>query len=201
MKNFTVSIMDKIKRLLFLCLSVLVCSFHSAAQAVLDPSLPPGSQPIVKWRLLHVFPDFESVQPGKRVAALSAQQKFRLFAGETFDPSVIVIAAGVAGIQQAGNLAPNFGQGTGPYAQRFGALNASFAVANLYSQAVLPTLFRQDPRYFRKGNGSFGSRLWYAIARTVVTRQDSGRSSVNYSHVGGLAAFVATTNLYYPTSM
>jgi hypothetical protein len=198
MKNFKVSIMDNIKLLLFLCVSVLTCSFHSAAQAVLDPSLPPGSQPIVKRRLLHFFPDFESVEPESHVAPLSAQQKFRLFAGETFDPSVIVIAAGVAGIQQAGNLAPNYGQGSGPYAQRFGAATASFAVAGLYSQAVLPTLFRQDPRYFRKGSGGVGSRLWYAIARTVVTRQDSGRSNFNYSHVGGLAAFVATTNLYYP---
>jgi hypothetical protein len=121
-----------------------------------------------------------------------------VFAGETFDPSLVVIAATVAGIQQAGDLAPNYGQGGGPFAQRFGAATASFAVASLYSQAVLPTLFHQDPRYFRKGSGSFGSRAWYAITRTLVTRQDSGHSNFNYSHVGGLAAMTATTNLYYP---
>jgi hypothetical protein len=129
---------------------------------------------------------------------LSTRQKFRVFAGETFDPSLIVIAAAVAGIQQAGDTAPNYGQGAGPYAQRFGAATASFALAGFYSQALLPTLFHQDPRYFKKGSGSAGSRLWYAITRTVVTRQDSGRSNFNYSHVGGLAALTATTNLYYP---
>ncbi|MCU1311935.1 MAG: hypothetical protein JWO20_3060 [Candidatus Angelobacter sp.] len=190
--------MDKIKPLLLLFASLFVCNFHVAAQTVLDPSLPAGSQPIVKRRLLHFFPDFESVQPGRRVAPLSTRQKFRVFAGETFDPSFVVIAAAVAGIEQAGDLAPNYGQGAGPYAQRFGAATASLAVASFYSEALLPTLFHQDPRYFRKGSGSIGSRLWYAITRTVVTHQDSGRSNFNYSHIGGLAALTATHNLYYP---
>jgi hypothetical protein len=190
--------MDKIKPLLLLCVSLFVCSFQSAAQTVLDPSLPPGSQPLVKRRILHLIPDFQSVHPGARAAPLSTRQKFRVFAGETFDPSLIVIAAAVAGIQQAGDTAPNYGQGGGPYAQRFGATTANFALASFYSQALLPTLFHQDPRYFRKESGSTTSRLWYAITRTVVTRQDSGRSNFNYSHVGGLAAMTATQNLYYP---
>jgi len=150
---------DNIKLLLLLCVCLLLCSLQSAAQAALDPSLPPGSQPLVKRRLLHLFPDFESVQPGAHVAPLSTRQKFQLFAGETFDPSLVLIAAGVAGIQQGGNLAPHYGQGSGPYAQRFGATTASFAFAGFYSQALLPTLFRQDPRYFRKGSGSVSSRL------------------------------------------
>jgi len=198
MKNFIIPTIDKIKLLLLLCVCLFLCSLQSAAQAALDPSLPPGSQPLVKRRLLHLFPDFESVQPGAHVAPLSTRQKFQLFAGETFDPSLVLIAAGVAGIQQGGNLAPHYGQGSGPYAQRFGATTASFAFAGFYSQALLPTLFRQDPRYFRKGSGSVSSRLWYAITRTVVTRQDSGGWNFNYSHVGGLAALTATTNLYYP---
>jgi hypothetical protein len=189
--------MGRIK-LLLVCISLFICNLQSAAQAVSNTSLPPGSQPLVKHRLLHLFPDFESVQPGVRVVPLSARQKFRLFAGETFDPSVIGIAVAIAGIEQAGNLAPNYGQGAGPYAQRFGATTASVAFAGLYSDALLPTLFHQDPRYFRKGSGSMPSRIWYAIARTVVTRQDSGRPNFNYSHIGGLAALTATTNLYFP---
>jgi hypothetical protein len=112
-----VVILTTIRRIRFhllLCVSLCVCSFQSAAQTVLDPSLPPGSQPLVKRQLLHLFPDFESVQPGAHVAPLSVRQKFRLFAGETFDPSLVVIAAAVAGLQQAGNLAPKYGQGADP---------------------------------------------------------------------------------------
>src|SRR5260370_37896703 len=132
MKNFIVPTIDKIKLLLLLCVCLFLCSLQSAAQAALDPSLPPGSQPLVKRRLLHLFPDFESVQPGAHVAPLSVRQKFRLFAGETFDPSLVVIAAAVAGLQQAGNLSPKYGQGASPYAQRFGAATASFTAADLY---------------------------------------------------------------------
>src|SRR5258708_593762 len=87
---------------LLLCASLFMGSFQSAAQAVLDPSLPAGSQPLVKRRLLHFFPGYESVQPTDHVAPLSARQKFRVFAGETFDPSLVVVAAAIAGIQQAG---------------------------------------------------------------------------------------------------
>jgi hypothetical protein len=182
-----------------LCALLCISSFPSAAQAVFDPSLPAGSQPLHKRRILHFLPDYESVPPAGRIAPLSARQKFQVFAGETFDPSIVIVAAATAAIQQAGDYAPNYGQGGGPYAQRFGAATATFAAANFYSGALLPVLFHQDPRYFRKGSGSIRSRLWYAITRSVVAPQDSGRLTFNYSQIGGLAAMTATTNLYYPS--
>ena len=63
--------------------------------------------------------------------------------------------------------------------------------------AVLPSLFRQDPRYFYKGTGSVPSRFWYAVTRTVVTRGDNGRSQPNYSTVLGDMSAGAISNLYY----
>jgi hypothetical protein len=190
--------MHKIKPILLLCVSLFVCNIQLAAQAVLDPTLPAGSQPLVKHRVLHFLPTYASVHPGDRLAPLSARQKFHVFAGETFDPSVIVIAAFYGGIGQAGDFAPNYGQGWGPYGQRVGSAAASFGVSHLYTEALLPTLFHQDPRYFRKGSGSKSSRFWYAISRTVVTPQDSGRLNFNYSLIGGLAAATATSNIYHP---
>jgi hypothetical protein len=62
----------------------------------------------------------------------------------------------------------------------------------------LPTVLHQDPRYFRKGDGSVPSRIWYAATRTLVTRQDSGRSNINVSFLGGFAMSVAASNSYYP---
>lgn len=169
-------------------------------QTETDPHLAPGSEPLVKRRVLHFLPDYGRVQPGKPVAALSAKQKFQLFTGQTFDPSLVVIAGALAGLQQAGNLAPAYGQGGEAYAKRFGAMSATLATSSLFTQAVMPTLFHQDPRYFRKGSGSVGSRLWYAISRTVITRQDSGKPAFNYSQVSALAASTALSNAYYPDS-
>ena len=64
--------------------------------------------------------------------------------------------------------------------------------------AILPSLFKQDPRYFYKGTGSKKSRLMYALATSVICKGDNGHWQANYSGIlGGLAAG-GISNLYYP---
>src|SRR6202011_5816435 len=106
-----------------------------------------------------IFPDLETVQPGQRTRPLSVREKFHIFTGETFDPSVVVVAAIAAGIQQSSNLAPNYGEGGEAFAQRFGAVSADLATTSLLSEAVIPTLAHEAPRYYRKATGSVGSRI------------------------------------------
>jgi hypothetical protein len=66
--------------------------------------------------------------------------------------------------------------------------------------AILPSLLKQDPRYFYKGTGSKRSRLLYAIANSVICKGDNGHWQTNYSGIlGGLAAG-GISNLYYPSS-
>ena len=64
--------------------------------------------------------------------------------------------------------------------------------------AILPSLLKQDPRYFYKGTGSTRSRSLYAIANAVVCKGDNGRWQVNYSNILGSLAAGAISNLYYP---
>jgi hypothetical protein len=153
--------------------------------------------------MLFLLPDYESVRaPGipncRCVAPLSKEQKFEVFAGQTFDPSLVIMSAALAGIEQAGNLSPSFGQGGRAYAKRFGAMNVSLATGGFLSQAALPMLFHQDPRYFKKGTNLVASRLWYAVSRIAVTQTDSGNATFNVSQVSSVAASVAITNSYYP---
>jgi hypothetical protein len=66
--------------------------------------------------------------------------------------------------------------------------------------AIFPSLLKQDPRYFYKGTGTTRSRIFYAIATTVVCKGDNGHWQPNYSGIiGGLAAG-GISNLYYPAS-
>jgi hypothetical protein len=184
-----------------ICASALLSliSIPGWGQAHIDPSLPPGSQPLIKRRVALVFPDYGSVpETDTAVAALSAKQKFQMFVGETLDPSVLLIAGGTSGISQWGDFTPNYGQGGKAYAQRLGADLASIASANLLSEAALPSLFHQDPRYFRKGTGTVSSRLWYAIEQVLVARADSGGHVFNYSRVAGYAGSIAVSNAYLP---
>lgn len=183
------------------CASVLLLlvGMPAWAQAHIDPGLPEGSQPLEKRRVAFIFPDYGSVpETQTSVAALSNKQKFQTFVGETLDPSVLLIAGATSGISQWGDFTPNYGQGKKAYGQRLGADLASIVSANLLSEAVLPSIFNQDPRYFRKGSGSVGTRLWYAVEQILVTRGDSGQPTFNYSRLAGYAGSLAISNAYLP---
>jgi len=65
---------------------------------------------------------------------------------------------------------------------------------------VMPCLLHEDPRYFRRGTGSVGYRLWYASTRVFVTHTDAGAVRFNYSEWVGNSVAVALSNAYYTKS-
>jgi hypothetical protein len=129
---------------------------------------------------------------------LAPKQKFELAWKTMVDPVTFGITGVVAGIQQAQNDFSGYGQGADGYAKRYGAAYADAAIGTMIGGAILPSLFKQDPRYFYKGSGSKKSRLMYAIANSVICKGDNGHWQANYSGIlGGLAAG-GISNLYYP---
>ena len=178
----------------------------ASGQARIDANLALGSQPITRHRDFLVLPDELTVDlqglpnaPHVAVAPLSSRQKFQLSVQQTFDPGVVLVASGLAGLQQAANLAPNYGQGGAAYAQRLGEVSATITLDSLFTQAVMPSLFHQDPRYFRKQTGSTRERIYYAISRVAITQTDRGRCTFNLSKITGFAASIALSNVYVPT--
>ena len=152
-----------------------------------------------KQRLLGVFPNF-FVSYSPNAAPLTAAQKFQLGWKTITDPVVLIDTAVVAGLQQARNNYPEFGQGMGGYGKRFGAQYADHANGILIGHVVMQSIFHQDPRYFYKGTGSFRSRALYAIGTAFVRKGDNGHWQPDYSDVlGGLAAG-EISSLYYPTT-
>jgi hypothetical protein len=109
------------------------------------------------------------------------------------------LASGIsAGIQQARNSFPGYGQGLEGYGKRFGAQYADRVDEILIGHVVMQAAFHQDPRYFYKGAGSFGSRALYAIATAFVCKGDNGHWQPAYSSVlGGMGAYELST-LYRP---
>ena len=92
-------------------------------------------------RILGVIPNFQTVSdPKLTFSPLTAKEKFALFAKNTFDPFTIASAAAGAALSQAGDGHPQYGQGSGPYAQRFGAAMADVTTQNFFSDAVLASL-------------------------------------------------------------
>jgi hypothetical protein len=153
----------------------------------------------MKQRVFGVIPNFY-VTYVPNAAPLTPKQKYHLALRLGIDPVYIATAAAVAGVQQARNEFSGYGQGAQGYAKRFGATFGDFTISNLLGNAVLPSVFKQDPRYFYKGTGSAKSRALYAIANAVICKGDNGHWQANYSSIVGSLAAGGISNLYYPAS-
>jgi carboxypeptidase family protein len=131
-------------------------------------------------------------------APLTPKQKFELAWKSTTDPVTIVTVAAVAGFEQAGNQFSGYGQGAQGYGKRFGASYADVFDGTFLGSALLPSLLKQDPRYFYRGTGSTRSRLLYALSNSVMCKGDNKRWQPNYSNIIGNLAAGGIANLYYP---
>jgi hypothetical protein len=150
-----------------------------------------------KQRVLGIVPNFY-VSYVSEAAALSSKQKFRLVLKAATDPVTITAVGVIAGVNQAADRFSGYSQGAQGYAKRFGASYGNFASGLFIGGAVLPSLFKQDPRYFYKGTGTKRSRLLYAVTRTVICKGDDQRWQPNYSSVLGDLAAGGISNLYIP---
>jgi hypothetical protein len=111
------------------------------------------------------------------------------------------VGAGVyAGLEQAGDRYPEYGQGAEGYAKRYGAGYADAVAGIFIGNAILPSLLKQDPRYFYKGTGTTRSRLFYGLASSVICKGDNRRRQPNYSFMLGSLAVGGISNLYVPAS-
>lgn len=151
-------------------------------------------------RIFGVLPNYRTVEnPKLSMQPLTAKGKFKLAASDSFDPYAYVIAGAFAGYGQEKNDPKSWGEESwGPMAKRYAASFADQTDENIMTEAVVPALLREDPRYFRLGSGSFFKRTSYALSRIWVTRTDAGGTTFNFSEIVGAGASSAVSNFYYP---
>ncbi|MGB7284543.1 MAG: carboxypeptidase-like regulatory domain-containing protein [Candidatus Acidiferrum sp.] len=152
-----------------------------------------------KQRVFGVVPNFY-VTYDPSAFPLSRKQKFELAWKTTIDPVSFGLAGAVAGIEQATDAFNGYGQGAPGYAKRYGASYGDLVTGTFIGSAVLPSLLKQDPRYFYKGKGTVRSRVLYAIANAVICKGDNGKWEPNYSSILGGVASAGISNLYYPAA-
>jgi hypothetical protein len=171
----------------------------AAAQNPQPPAGAPAQQPDNPKRILGIIPNFQTTNDKSATPkALTPKEKYTLAYHQIFDVSAHIGNALQAGIQQATNGEPHYGEGWGAYAERFAAAEGDQFSSSFLIYGFLPSILHDDPRYFRRGHGSPGSRLWYAITRTVVTRTDAQTPTFNAPLVFGQLGQAGISNLYYP---
>jgi hypothetical protein len=149
-------------------------------------------------RMLYVVPNFAAVSSGKQLPPLSTKEKFSLAFEDSFDYSSFVWTGILAAQDYGLGSYPELGTGITGYSRYYWRGFIDGVSGTYLTEAIVPALTHEDPRYYTQEGGGFFHRLGYALSRTVVTKTDSGGTSFNWSEVGGNAVEAALSNAYYP---
>jgi hypothetical protein len=158
-----------------------------------------------KQRIMGIMPAFNSTS-NQNAVPLSAGQKIKLSFRSAVDPWQFGITIIAAGIGQAENSHPGYGQGWEGYGKRYAASYADLFDGTVIGNGLLPAALHQDPRYFRMGSYTNGvrnsamKRFWYAVSTNVRCKGDNGKWQPNYSNVGGNIISGGISEFYYPKS-
>ncbi|MGB2603001.1 MAG: carboxypeptidase-like regulatory domain-containing protein [Candidatus Sulfotelmatobacter sp.] len=131
---------------------------------------------------------------------LTTRMKFHMAYKDITHPVFSIRTAAWAGVQQARNNPDEWRQGAEGYGKRLGAGFVDGVSGSLISNAILPSLLHQDPRYFYQGSGTKKSRALHAMLAPLVCKGDNGAWQPNYSQWGGSLIGYSISTAYYPSS-
>jgi len=150
-------------------------------------------------RVLGVIPNIYVVYE-PHPEPLTTRMKFHMAYKSLTNPFFFVRTAAWAGVQQARNNPEEWRQGAEGYGKRLGAGFADGVTGSLITNAILPSLLHQDPRYFYQGSGTKKSRALHAMLAAFVCKGDNGAWQPNYSQWGGSLIGYSISSAYYPSS-
>lgn len=157
------------------------------------------NSPVSKDRLFYTLPNFLSVENAANIPPMTTADKFKVITRSSFDPVEFAWYGLVSAVGQAENSESAYGQGWGAYGKRYATNLADGTIEGYMTSAVLPSVLKQDPRYYVLGKGGFWHRTEYALSRLIITRSDSGTAQFNASEVFGSASAAAiSTYGYHP---
>jgi hypothetical protein len=149
-------------------------------------------------RILGIVPNYRAVSANTHLPPLTFKGELWLATQDTFDYSYFILVAGLAGIDMASKSEPAFGQGAQGYGKYYWHSFVDGGVENYMTEAIVPAVTREDPRYYTMGKGGLVKRTGYAVTRLFITRTNSGGSTFNLSEIVGAGAAAGIGNTYYP---
>ena len=137
-------------------------------------------------RMFGVVPNFAAVSADPELPALTVRGKFKLATQDSVDYSSFVWAGMLAGQSMALKSYPEFRNGIAGYGRYYWRAFADQASGSFFTEALVPAITHEDPRYYTLGHGGFFfHRAGYALSCVVVTKTDSGGSGFNYAEIVG----------------
>jgi hypothetical protein len=161
----------------------------------------PGEPGIVTGtRIFGVLPNYKTVE--KMTVAykpLTAYEKFVIATHDSFDSREFMLAAALTELNMLSGQDPEWGQGVKGFAKRYGASLADQTISNYLTEAALPVLFHEDPRYFRLGGSNHVHRVVHALSWIIINKDDNGHTAPNFAEQVGSFSSAAIGWYYYPT--
>lgn len=149
-------------------------------------------------RILEILPNFGAVSANTKLPPLSTKGKFWLATQDSFDYSAFIWTGIIAGQEFGLNNEPSFGRGWAGYGRYYWHNFVDGTSGTYFTEAIVPWMTHEDPRYYTMEHGNVFRRLGYALTRVVVTKTDAGVTTFNWSEVGGNALEAGLSNAYYP---
>jgi hypothetical protein len=134
---------------------------------------------------------------GLRPCSMDASDKFRLFVQNSVDPVNFMSAAWNAGTAQLSHEDAADGQGVSGYSKRYSAAIIGSVAGDFFGTFLYPSIFHQDPRYYRMTHGPVKARLGHALVHRFIAQSDSGKRMLNYSEWFSVTSSSALGNLYH----
>jgi len=150
-------------------------------------------------RMLWVVPNFGAVSANTQLPPMSTREKFVLAAHDSvLDYSSYTWAGILAGQSMLLNSDPELGHGIAGYGRYYWRTFTDGVSGTFFTEAIVPWIAHEDPRYYTLEQGGFFRRTGYAISRAFVTKTDSGRTRFSFSEVVGNGLEAGLSNAYYP---
>jgi hypothetical protein len=145
-----------------------------------------------------IVPNITAVDANAKLPPESPREKLTTAMHDSVDYSSFVWAGIIAGPSMALKNYPELHQGAAGYARYYWRAFADQASGAMFTEAIVPILTHEDPRYYTLGHGGFFKRAGYALSQLVLTRKDTPGITFNISEVGGNALVASLSNAYYP---
>ncbi len=130
---------------------------------------------------------------------LAPGQKIELSFRSAVDPFAFASAFMSSGYHEAENDLKGFPWGPKGYFERTGVAYLDTFDSTIFSTGIFPIVFRQDPRYFRMGQGTIKHRILYSLSTNFVAKNDyNGKWGPNMGNLLGNFAAGEISQFYYP---
>jgi hypothetical protein len=129
--------------------------------------------------------------------ALSAKQRFCIYADKIISGEAIFGSAFFAGVAQLRDDPPEFEQGTAGYFRRFGTRYAQ-GVAKTTGESLAAAFFSEDPRYHPSPGKGFWTRFGRAASSLAVAQHLNGSRWPAISKAVGAASSGTVGLAWYP---